>query len=57
MIGKGVATQRLRCRYHPDAELLDDYHAGDVVCSACGLVVADRVIDVSSEWRTFNDNG
>lgn len=47
----------MQCRYHPRAELLDDYHAGDVVCSECGLVVADRVIDVSSEWRTFNDNG
>lgn len=36
---------------------MEDHHAGDVVCSDCGLVVADRVIDVSSEWRTFNDNG
>lgn len=28
-------------------------HAGDLVCSICGLVVAERVIDVGSEWRTF----
>ena len=28
------------------------------ICSECGLVVGDRVIDVGSEWRTFsNDKG
>ena len=26
-----------------------------MICSKCGLVVGDRVIDVSSEWRTFSD--
>ena len=24
------------------------------ICSECGLVVGDRVIDVGSEWRTFS---
>ena len=29
-----------------------------MICSMCGLVVGDRVIDVGSEWRTFsNDKG
>lgn len=27
-----------------------------MVCSACGLVVGDRVVDVGSEWRTFSDS-
>ncbi|GAA33522.2 hypothetical protein CRM22_005761 [Opisthorchis felineus] len=27
-----------------------------MVCSMCGLVVADRVIDVGSEWRTFSND-
>lgn len=27
-----------------------------MVCSLCGLVVADRVIDVGSEWRTFSND-
>lgn len=26
---------------------------GDVVCTGCGLVLADRVIDDRAEWRTF----
>jgi hypothetical protein len=34
--------QHLACRYHPDAELIEDYRAGDIICSQCGLVVGDR---------------
>jgi len=48
----------VRCQYHPDAHLAEDYRAGDMICTECGLVVGDRVIDVGSEWRTFsNDSG
>ena len=43
------------CRYHPKAPLIEDYRAGDQICSECGLVVGDRVVDVGSEWRTAND--
>ena len=46
------------CKFHPGASLIEDYRAGDQICSECGLVVGDRVIDVGSEWRTFsNDAG
>jgi len=44
------------CREHPDANLIEDYRAGDMICSACGLVVGDRVVDVGSEWRTFSND-
>ncbi|CAG5134003.1 unnamed protein product, partial [Candidula unifasciata] len=43
------------CREHPDVPLLEDYHAGDMICPLCGLVVGDRVVDVGSEWRIFRD--
>ncbi|XP_066965289.1 transcription initiation factor IIB [Macrobrachium rosenbergii] len=43
------------CPQHPDAHLIEDYRAGDQICSECGLVVGDRVIDVGSEWRTFSN--
>lgn len=43
------------CYAHPDAHLIEDYRAGDMICSECGLVVGDRVIDVGSEWRTFSN--
>ncbi|TNN17810.1 Transcription initiation factor IIB [Schistosoma japonicum] len=46
----------LECKYHPYAVLIEDSHAGDMVCSMCGLVVADRVIDVVFEWRAFSND-
>jgi transcription initiation factor TFIIB len=50
-------SQRVSCRYHPAAPLIEDHRAGDQICSECGLVVGDRVIDVGSEWRSFSDKG
>eukprot|EP00092_Neocalanus_flemingeri_P073810 GFUD01091169.1.p1 GENE.GFUD01091169.1~~GFUD01091169.1.p1 ORF type:complete len:311 (-),score=76.25 GFUD01091169.1:136-1068(-) len=47
-------TAGVACKFHPDATLIEDYRAGDQICSECGLVVGDRVIDVGSEWRTFS---
>lgn len=49
------ATNKICCYAHPDAILIEDYRAGDQICSECGLVVGDRVIDVGSEWRTFSN--
>lgn len=48
-------TNKVCCYAHPDAHLIEDYRAGDQICSECGLVVGDRVIDVGSEWRTFSN--
>lgn len=47
---------KIRCYAHPDAPLIDDYSAGDMICSECGLVVVDRCIDVGAEWRTFSND-
>ena len=47
-------SNKICCKFHPEAALIEDYRAGDQICSACGLVVGDRVIDVGSEWRTFS---
>ena len=50
-------NNKVQCLYHPHSNLIEDHRAGDMICSECGLIVGDRVIDVSSEWRTFsNDN-
>lgn len=48
-------SAQVHCREHPDAPLIEDSHAGDMICPECGVVVGDRVIDVGSEWRTFNN--
>ena len=44
------------CKFHPTAPMIEDHRAGDLICSECGLVVGDRVIDVGSEWRTFTED-
>ena len=48
-------VNRIACREHPYEPLVEDYRAGDMICSACGLVVGDRVVDVGFEWRTFSN--
>ena len=45
----------VQCPQHPGSNLIEDYRAGDMICSECGLVVGDRVVDVGSEWRTFSN--
>jgi transcription initiation factor TFIIB len=43
------------CREDPP-NLVEDHASGDMVCSTCGLVLAERNVDVSSEWRTFSND-
>lgn len=38
----------LKCPSHPDAHLIEDYHAGDMVCPECGLVVGDRLVKLTA---------
>uniref|UniRef100_A0A915KQP4 Transcription initiation factor IIB n=1 Tax=Romanomermis culicivorax TaxID=13658 RepID=A0A915KQP4_ROMCU len=45
----------LQCPSHPTANLIEDHRAGDLICPECGLVVGDRLVDVSSEWRMFSN--
>ena len=40
-----------RCPNHPWAMIFEDETAGDLVCTECGLVVGDRLVDMSSEWK------
>jgi transcription initiation factor TFIIB len=43
------------CREDPP-QLYEDHASGDMVCTTCGLVLAERNVDVSSEWRTFSND-
>ena len=44
--GRGASKkyrfEQIKCPSHPNADLIEDYRAGDVVCGECGLVVGDR---------------
>lgn len=45
------------CKIFPPT-IAEEFAQGDLVCSDCGLVLGDRIIDTRSEWRTFaNDEG
>lgn len=35
--------------------MVEDPRAGDLICTQCGLVVGERLIDVGTEWRSFSD--
>lgn len=38
-------------------DIIEDWAQGEHVCRGCGLVLAERILDTSSEWRTFADDG
>lgn len=42
MSGNKVDPTGIFCKEHPYANLIEDYRAGDQICSECGLVVGDR---------------
>ena len=35
-------TSMVQCPHHPNAHLVEDHAAGDMICPECGLVVGDR---------------
>ena len=43
------------CREDPP-NLYEDHASGDLICASCGMVLQDRAIDQSSEWRTFSND-
>lgn len=47
----------MHCQYHTLANLIEDHHSGDVICSECGLVVTDRIIDYDAELHTLVQSG
>ena len=50
--GSGI---RICCSAHPDAALIEDYRAGDQICSECGLVVGDRLVtEISFRFHCFD---
>ncbi len=36
--------------------IITDENRGEKICSQCGLVIEDRMIDVGSEWRAYNQD-
>lgn len=49
-------NNRVYCKYHPEANLIDDENSASMVCPECGLVVVDQMISEEAEWRNFADD-
>ncbi|KAK4444895.1 cyclin-like protein [Podospora aff. communis PSN243] len=43
------------CKEDPPS-LTEEFSSGDMVCTSCGLVVGEKIIDTRSEWRTFSND-
>lgn len=43
------------CYLHPNAELYDDYRTGDVICTICGLVILDRILEPYENNLTYKE--
>ncbi|AOA60334.1 Transcription initiation factor IIB [Komagataella phaffii CBS 7435] len=43
------------CKVDPP-ELIERFSEGDVICGLCGLVLSEHIVDMRSEWRTFNND-
>ncbi|KAL7169234.1 hypothetical protein ACSBR2_034305 [Camellia fascicularis] len=41
----------------PMTMVVFDHSAGDIVCSECGLTLESHLIDETSKWRTFANDG
>lgn len=44
---------KVGCKVHGDAHLINDMKDGNMVCEECGVVVEERMICEDAEWRNF----
>jgi len=48
-----AGEEKIRCPRCGSPELILDPEAGEEVCSRCGLVVREGIVDPGPEWRAF----
>ena len=54
MTGNEKIIDQRECQNCGSNDLLTDKTRGEMICSRCGLVIEDRMIDQGSEWRAYN---
>ena len=55
MIKKEKKTSARACPECGSSNLRYDYERGEVVCESCGSVINESMIDMSQEWRAFDE--
>ena len=44
----------MKCPECASEKFVRDEKHGEVVCAKCGLVIEDKIVDTSQEWRAFD---
>ena len=50
-----MSIKNEKCPKCGNTNLIQDYDTGEEICSKCGLVVSDDIIDTGPEWRAFTN--
>ncbi|MBD3350491.1 MAG: transcription initiation factor IIB [Candidatus Lokiarchaeota archaeon] len=59
MVSKEVKPKETNTETCPDCGSMItvcDTHRGEIICSTCGLVISDKLIDKGPEWRAFDSD-
>ncbi|HLC45800.1 MAG TPA: TFIIB-type zinc ribbon-containing protein, partial [archaeon] len=46
----------MKCPSCKGNRLVHDYEQGEIICSSCGVVIDEKMMDSRPEWRSFNDS-
>ncbi len=46
-----------KCPSCGNKKIVTDQNTGELFCSKCGIVISDKIIDTSAEWRSFSNEG
>jgi len=47
-------TQTIKCPECGGTDFIRDYRRGELICTGCGLVIQEKIIDRGPEWRAFD---
>ena len=46
-----------KCPSCGNKKIVTDQNTGELFCGKCGIVISDKIIDTSAEWRSFSNEG
>ncbi len=49
-------AEHIECPNCGSTDIITDESRGEQICSQCGLVIEDRMVDFGSEWRAYNQD-
>jgi len=49
-----MATLAVKCPECKGNRVIRDYEKGELLCSSCGLIIAENIQDMGPEWRAFD---